>query len=203
MKRFFLFAMGCMVCAAAGMASYGAIILDDEGVGFVGKGDVQTLFGWNNKALQDCVNSTDHEGYDSSTDAGCLRFEFFVAAGTIETNTWLCEHTDNASAADVEWNNTVTDTLSGGGISATVARSKNQVSGFNLNGGEWTVSSTDTIDGFETETCVGAKRRYKEGSLETTVEDLGSVQTLTVTDVRSGVSFTIELEDEEEDEIEE
>lgn len=42
-----------MLLAAAGSAS--AYTLDASGVGWVGKGEVQSAYGWNNKAMQDNV----------------------------------------------------------------------------------------------------------------------------------------------------
>jgi hypothetical protein len=196
MKSIFKTGLALAACVGLGALAFGAIIVDDEGIGFVGKGDVQTLFGWNNHALQACATSTTHDGYNPATDAGCLRFEFVVDAITEEVNTWLCYHTTNPNAADQEQNNTATVTVSGGGISASVARARNQVNGFNLNGGEWTVSETATFEGHPTNHCQAANREYLEGSTETTVTDLGSIRVLRITDIRDGTYFDIELEDE-------
>jgi hypothetical protein len=51
-KIAFLAACALGVLSIAGVAS-AAWYVNDDGTGFVGKGDVQTAFGWNNKQLQD------------------------------------------------------------------------------------------------------------------------------------------------------
>jgi hypothetical protein len=54
-------------------AVFAAVTFDPEtGTGFVGKGDVQTAFGWNNKQLQD--------------NAGLVQFR----ATTTSETTWTC-----------------------------------------------------------------------------------------------------------------
>ena len=52
-----------LLLAAAGSAS--AYTLDASGVGWVGKGEVQTAYGWNNKAMQDNVGGVTF-AYDST-----------------------------------------------------------------------------------------------------------------------------------------
>jgi hypothetical protein len=44
---------GFLLCLATAGAAFAAITFNpDDGTGFVGKGDVQEAFGWNNHALQ-------------------------------------------------------------------------------------------------------------------------------------------------------
>jgi hypothetical protein len=52
-------AVAASVMVMAG-AALGAVLFDpDTGTGFVGKGDVQLVYGWNNKALQDNAHLVD------------------------------------------------------------------------------------------------------------------------------------------------
>ena len=53
-----------LLLAAAGSAS--AYTMDSAGVGWVGKGEVQTAYGWNNKAMQDNVGGVTF-AYDSTS----------------------------------------------------------------------------------------------------------------------------------------
>ena len=66
-------AVALLVTASASMAS---VSVDENGVGFVGKGDVQAIFDWNNSELQQ--------------NAGNLTFRF--ASST--TVSWKCEGTN-------------------------------------------------------------------------------------------------------------
>lgn len=134
-------------CVLAGPAA-AAVILSDEGVGFVGKGDIQALFGWNNEQLQ--------------TNAAGI--EFFYVSDQIYVE-WQCEWTTGK-------NNTVhTQTRSATvqAINASIAfdarKNKNgQVTGFNLLGWGPTLSG----DTFEPE-CPGNAGGGKvvEGSVVT------------------------------------
>src|ERR671919_607566 len=56
----------------AGAATAAVIFNPDDGTGFVGKGDVQLVYGWNNKALQD--------------NAGAVQFR----ANSVSETTWTC-----------------------------------------------------------------------------------------------------------------
>ncbi|MCE9680603.1 hypothetical protein LZP69_15735 [Shewanella sp. AS1] len=55
------------------LSANASVTYDENGVGFVGKGDIQSLFDWNNSQLQE--------------NAGSLQFRF-ISEGTV---TWLCE----------------------------------------------------------------------------------------------------------------
>jgi hypothetical protein len=99
--------------------------VDGEGFGFVGKGDVQLVYGWNNKALQD--------------NADLVQFQ---AASVVVTEvSWICTNSKNEQTQERE--RTTTTTLEG--LLESVARDKKQVTGFMLNGwdGEH-VSLTET-----------------------------------------------------------
>lgn len=120
-----------------------AVTLNSDGTGFVGKGDVQLAYGFNNKQLQD------NEG----------KFQFRV--NSVEETTWLCRHNTNVNAADQE--RSVTTTTQG--LVSSTERVKNQITGFNLLG--YSGTPNVTTDGSALHSC-GANRTYIEGSDETT-----------------------------------
>lgn len=97
-----------------------AVVVDDDGMGFVGKGDIQMIYDWNNKELQKCVGMTG--------TSGCLSFR--MVSTSVTESTWTC--TRDAGTQTHEHSQTTTTTTQW--IVATTARFKNQVTGFNLNG---------------------------------------------------------------------
>lgn len=117
MKKIFLAAAAAT--ALISTAAFASVTYDDNGYGFVGKGDVQLAFGWNNKAAQ--------------TNANAVRF-------TIES--------DDSYAVTCEWTTTtggkipktiphaVTNHKSSSVTSALMydARMKNQYTGYTLLG---------------------------------------------------------------------
>lgn len=110
MKKFFVF-MAIMMFATT---SFAAVVVDEDGVGFVGKGDVQLVFTWNNAQLQQNAEF----------------IEFRMA--TIEKVSWTCY-----KDGDIEGNSqTRKNTRAIDGSVAFDARKNNkgQVTGFNLNG---------------------------------------------------------------------
>ncbi|HEX6282351.1 MAG TPA: hypothetical protein VFZ67_09005 [Nitrososphaera sp.] len=123
--------VGLMLIGAFSLipAAQAAVTFDPEtGEGFVGKGDVQTFFGWNNKQLQDNAQS----------------IEFRAIVET--ENTWTCDR--DAGPQTQERNNEVTSQQ----VVDTIARERNQITGFNLEGytGDSAVVSRD---GPATESC--------------------------------------------------
>jgi len=58
MKKY-IAAIGALVALAVPTAAIAGVTYDDASVGTVGKGDVQTLFGWNDATLQAKVKSGD------------------------------------------------------------------------------------------------------------------------------------------------
>ncbi len=105
----------------------------DTGTGFVGKGDVQLAFGWNNKQLQD--------------NAAGVRFSV-SATSTVET-TWTCDK--DTGPQTNERNNTITTTTQG--VLASVTRDRNQVTGFTLLNYDGTPSETKEREGPEVGSC--------------------------------------------------
>jgi hypothetical protein len=127
-------AAGIMATSAAVMA---AVTFDPAtGSGFVGKGDVQVVYGWNNKGLQD--------------NAGSVQFR--VEATTVTEYAWICEK-DHKNEQTQERSRTVTTTQQG--VINSVARDRrNQVTGFILDGfsGGSGASST-TVEGPALNSC--------------------------------------------------
>jgi len=105
-------------CTAAAGLAYAAVIVDDDGIGFVGKGDVQEFFGWNNAQLQAAADD--------------VQFRMSSSSETITEYTWTCDR--DAGPQTQERATSATITTSTAGILNSVARVRKQVTGFNLNG---------------------------------------------------------------------
>jgi hypothetical protein len=125
MKPFVKTALGTAACLAVAGIAYAAVILDDDGIGFVGKGDVQLVYGWNNKQLQD--------------NAGLVQFQ--AVSDVVTEVSWTCTNSNNQN----EQIRARTTTTSIEGILSSVARVRNQITGFNLNG--WVGAPTVDVDG--------------------------------------------------------
>lgn len=121
-------AMATMVVAAG--AVFAAVTFDPTtGTGFVGKGDVQLALGYNNKQLQDNANS----------------LVFTVSSETEQS--WTCDR--DAGPQTQERAGTTTTQ----GVSTSIAREKNQITGFNLNGYSGTPTTTYDGQGSEAGAC--------------------------------------------------
>jgi hypothetical protein len=111
-------------------AAWAVVTFDpDIGTGFVGKGDVQLIYGWNNKQLQQNANNVD----------------FRANSLTITEVSWECTNSNNDKVQERER----TTTTSVQGILTTVARENSKgkdgpVTGFNLNGYEGGSATTST-----------------------------------------------------------
>ncbi len=105
-----------LVIAVSVMATaLAAVTFDsDTGEGFVGKGDVQLVYGWNNKQLQ---NNADLVQFQASTEE-------------VSTTTWTCDR--DAGPQTQERENTTMKTTQG--IVDSIARERNQITGFILSG---------------------------------------------------------------------
>lgn len=120
----------------------GAAVTFDSatGSGFVGKGDVQLAFGWNNKQLQ--------------TNLAKVTVSLEQASTTVTEVTWECTNTRNENLQERE--RATTATASTVGVVEAVGRDgKNQITGVNLQGweGEPTVTSELTTDGPRPDSC--------------------------------------------------
>jgi hypothetical protein len=122
---------GAIATSAALMA---AVTFDPAtGYGFVGKGDVQLVYGWNNKALQDHADDV----------------EFRVNSRVVTEISWICTNTNNETTQERE--RTTTTTVQG--VLESVARERNQVTGFILNGYDGDSIDSSTTDGPPLNSC--------------------------------------------------
>lgn len=104
------------------------------GTGFVGKGDVQLAFGWNNTQLQSRATGV----------------SFAAVSETVTEVSWICTNTKNENTQE----RARTTTTSTSGIVSGVTRdSKKQVSGFNLTGYSGTATENSSTDGPPTNSC--------------------------------------------------
>lgn len=111
-----------------------AVIFDAEtGTGFVGKGDVQLALNLNNAQLQ--------------AQAGSLQFT--VAGTTVSEVSWECTNARNEKI-QVREQTTTTATQ---GVVSSVARVRNQITGFNLNGYDGSLSVTTSTEGPKLNSC--------------------------------------------------
>jgi hypothetical protein len=122
-----------------------AFNVDENGLGFVGKGDVQLALGWNNKQLQD--------GADSLV---------FALASVAET-TWECSNTNNSNIQERS-RTTTTE-----GLVSHVARERNQITGFILEGFSGEVMTS--TEGNPLGSCPSGPWSFVEGSMETTASE--------------------------------
>lgn len=129
------------VIAALSMAVYAAITIDDNGIGFVGKGDVQLAFGWNNAQLQQ--------------NAGDVVFRYASTSTLITERTWTCQNNNNQNTQVRERTTTTTSDLSS--VLNSVARVRNQITGFNLNGfgSDYNNTTNSETDGPPLNSCPG------------------------------------------------
>lgn len=148
MKKVLRTSLAVAACLTVAVVAYAAVTFNPEtGEGFVGKGDVQRVFDWNNKQLQD--------------NAGSVQFR----ARTVEEIKWDCRHTNPNAAVQERLTQITTE-----GLVDTIARDRNQITGFILNGYEGD-PTTDT-DGPTLYSCSN-NRTYVEGSETTEVLSSG------------------------------
>jgi hypothetical protein len=171
-----------LVVAMATMAVFAAIIVDGDGYGFVGKGDVQLGFQWNNAQLQSCA--------DYGTE-GCLSFSYAAVESSVSEATWTCSHPTNGNTQERSRTTTISETT--GGLISGVARVKKQVTGFNLNGGNLvTVSGSPTTEGPARGSC--PTNWTASTVIDTELEGSTSSRSLIITDVRNAATFTATLD---------
>lgn len=138
-------AVGLILTAPAAGA---AVTFDPAtGTGFVGKGDVQTALGWNNKALQ------------TAEAAGGI--EFTYSAVTEQETSWECYNTNNGHTQERTRRTTTTVT----GVAAHTARERNQITGFYLDGyDQGAAQTTEETDGPPLHSCPNANSSFVLGS---------------------------------------
>lgn len=141
------------------------------GTGFVGKGDVQLAFGWNNSQLQ--------------TQAGGVSFA--TVSETVSEQSWECTNTKNEKTQERE--RTTTTTTSG--VVSHVARDgKKQVTGFNLTGYSPTATESSTTEGPAVNSCPATPGNWVLTSPAGAPETISQSSTLKAT-YGSGVPVTI------------
>ncbi|HVM53172.1 MAG TPA: hypothetical protein VM262_08240 [Acidimicrobiales bacterium] len=133
LERFVGAAVAAGVLVVGGIAGAAVTFDPDAGSGFVGKGDVQLALGWNNKTLQD--------------NAASVQFRF--GGEEITEVSWVCTNTNNENTQE-RARTTTNDTQ---GVVASVARERNQVTGFHLTGYSGSVTSSSTTEGPALNSC--------------------------------------------------
>lgn len=111
----------------ASVSANAAVNVDEEGVGFVGKGDVQSVYDWNNSMLQ--------------SNADLVQFKF-SNAGTVA---WYCEGV-NAAGNTVTTNVREADIGTNARINYDARRNRTgQITGFILTGFDGNSTSYNNI----------------------------------------------------------
>jgi hypothetical protein len=126
-------AVVALALATVGLAAAAVTFDATTGTGFVGKGDVQLVFGWNNKALQDSAASV----------------QFRANSVTVTEVSWICTNSNNENTQERER----TTTTSLAGVVSSIARERNQITGFNLTGYSGTPTSSSTTEGNQLNSC--------------------------------------------------
>lgn len=117
-----------------GTAPASAYTVNEDAVGFVGKGEVQLALNLNNRALQ----------------ADAATFTFTFEEVTVAETSWTCTNARNENTQ--ERARTTTSTVAG--LVSGVARDgKKQVTGFNLTGFTGTPTETSTSEGNQLNSC--------------------------------------------------
>ncbi len=151
-KLYAAIALALAAMLVASTAAMAAVSFDPvTGTGFVGKGDVQLIYGWNNQQLQ--------------TNAGSVKFR----ATTTSTANWTCSRpAPTPRDPDREITQERASTTTTQGVVTKIARERNQITGFILNG--YSGTPVETTDGPAVGTCpsdpTGASQfTFDEGSL--------------------------------------
>jgi hypothetical protein len=120
--------------AALAVLAYGAVTFDSAtGTGFVGKGDVQLVMGWNNKQLQDNAGSV----------------EFQAVSAVVTEVSWTCTNSNNDNIQE----RARTTTTSIAEVVNGIARDRNQITGFNLMGYSGTPTTSSATEGNPLNSC--------------------------------------------------
>lgn len=160
MGRFSLWALlGTALVIATTMPAMAAVTFDPEtGTGFVGKGDVQDAFGWNNKALQD--------------NANLVTFTYITTDKYVVTETWATGNPDNPKSLNSH-EVTVKKTVSVNGVvngDPRQVKGQNQFTGFDLNGFIGTPDKTGDVPTPDYVEFVTYTWTDKQGDMHTTDE---------------------------------
>jgi hypothetical protein len=137
-RNFTFFTVFAAVAALLAVTAFASVTFDpNTGTGFVGKGDVQLVLGLNNAQVQNTPVS----------------FTYSSSSTTVTSYTWTCDR--DSGPQTQERANVTTVTNSTQGIVGSLARVKNQITGFNLLGwnGAPTITSTSEHDGNPIGSC--------------------------------------------------
>jgi hypothetical protein len=147
------------VLLAGAVASATVTFDPTSGTGFVGKGDVQLVFGWNNAQLQ--------------ANAGNIEFQY--SAGSVTESSWTCSRPHPTQERDIVQSRNRTVTSSVQGLIDSMARERNQVTGFILNGWQGEPTVVEETEGPALNSCPAEPSgfTYDEGSTQTTTTNLG------------------------------
>lgn len=121
------------------------------GTGFVGKGDVQDAFGWN-----------DHDLQANYTDA-----TFALNAESTSTTTWSCFNSNNRKTQDRK--HVVLASTTGGLLHEARSNPQDKVTGFLLTGLAEGSSVVSETDGPKPDSCPSGPWTFGAGSSTTTV----------------------------------
>ena len=103
------------------------------GTGFVGKGDVQLIYGWNNQQLQN--------------NAGLLQFR--AISTEVSEVSWTCTNSNNENL-QVRQRTTTTNSQT---VVSNIARVRNQITGFNLTGYSGAPTQSSSTEGPPVNSC--------------------------------------------------
>jgi hypothetical protein len=133
MTKFRMLTVATAVAALSAVALASVSFDPVTGTGFVGKGEVQLVYSWNNSTLQRNADSV----------------QFAVNSTTVTEYTWTCDR--DAGPQTQERARTTTTTMQG--LVEAVARERNQVTGFLLLGYDGSPSTTTESEGNQLWSC--------------------------------------------------
>jgi hypothetical protein len=147
-----------LACLAATVVAYAAVTTNSDGSIFVGKGDVQTIFGWNNQTLQ--KNAKD--------------VEFQVHSTVVTEHSWVCVNNNNGQSTAEK---SVTETITTEGMLSSETRdNRNQITGFILTGFDGTVKTTTYDKELEPYSCGNGQTAVSLTDLQSVTEPVLSLQ---------------------------
>jgi hypothetical protein len=133
-KKTIALVTGLVAALTIAGAAFAAVTFDPAtGIGFVGKGDVQLVYGWNNKGLQDNAASV----------------QFRANSEVVSEVSWVCTNANNEHTQERER----TTTTSVQGVVSSIARERNQITGFNLTGYSGTPIQSSETEGPPVNSC--------------------------------------------------
>jgi hypothetical protein len=125
---------GAALALSVATAVFAAVTFDPgTGTGFVGKGDVQLVYGWNNKQLQDNAASV----------------QFQASSSVVSEVSWECTNENNQNIQERARTTTTTTE----GVVSKIARERNQITGFTLTGYSGTPTESSESDGPPLNSC--------------------------------------------------